>query len=99
MKGAQRNSDILCRFGGEEFIILLPKTNIEGATEVAQSLREKIENLSITLDNDKTLKFTISLGVTAIDLEKESDIDTALQRADNALYEAKNSGRNKVCVA
>ena len=96
LKSTQRKSDIACRFGGEEFVILLPTTDIEVATKVAQKLRKKTENFSIALDSNKSVKFTISLGVSSVDLENEVNIELALQRADDALYEAKNGGRN--CV-
>jgi len=98
LKSTQRKSDITCRFGGEEFIILLPTTDIELATEVAQKLRKETEQISITLDSNKNVQFTISLGVSSVDLDNELNIESALQRADNALYEAKNGGRNCVKV-
>ena len=98
LKSTQRKSDITCRFGGEEFIILLPTTDIELATKVAQKLRKKTENFSIALDSNKSVKFTISLGVSSVDLKNEVNIELALQRADDALYEAKNGGRNCVRV-
>ena len=98
LKNTQRKSDITCRFGGEEFVILLPETDIELATKVAQKLRKKTEDFSITLESNKSVKFTISLGVSRVDLENEADIEFALHRADDALYEAKNEGRNCVCV-
>ena len=98
LKTTQRKSDITCRFGGEEFIILLPTTDIELATKVAQKLRKKTENFSIALDSNKSVKFTISLGVSSVDLKNEVNIELALQRADDALYEAKNGGRNCVRV-
>ncbi len=94
----QRQSDITCRFGGEEFVILLPETDIEGATKVAHKLRKNTEELSIILDSNKSIKFTISLGVSSVDLEKEVNIELALHRADNALYDAKNGGRNCVVI-
>ncbi|MFT5660151.1 MAG: diguanylate cyclase (GGDEF)-like protein [Sulfurimonas sp.] len=98
LKNTQRKSDITCRFGGEEFVILLPTTDIEAATKVAQKLRTKTENFSIALKNNKSVKCTISLGVSCVDLENEVNIELALQRADNALYEAKNGGRNCVRI-
>jgi len=92
-----RVSDIVSRFGGEEFVMLLPNTSLENASFLAQNIRHNIENLSIKINNN-ILKFTISLGVSQIDLENETNIEVALKRADEALYEAKNSGRNKVCI-
>jgi len=92
-----RASDIVCRFGGEEFMILLPNTSLENAKILANKIRVEIENLSIKIDNN-IIKFTISLGVSKIDLEKETNIEAGLKRVDEALYDAKNSGRNKVCI-
>ena len=70
---SQRKSDITCRFGGEEFIILLPNTTLDGAKNVAQKLRQNIENISINNEN-KIIKFTISLGVSQIDIQNEYNI-------------------------
>ena len=93
-----RKSDIICRFGGEEFIILLPKTSIDGAAIISEKIRENIQNNIVYLDDNKKLSFTISIGVSKVNNDKDEDIDIAIHRADKALYEAKNSGRNKVIV-
>jgi diguanylate cyclase (GGDEF)-like protein len=95
----QRTSDIICRYGGEEFIILLPSTNQENAKIVAEKIRKSVESLIITLSFDKNITFTISLGVSHIDLENEDNIEEGLKRADRALYKAKESGKNRVCEA
>ncbi|MEA3314375.1 MAG: diguanylate cyclase, partial [Campylobacterota bacterium] len=94
----QRKSDIICRYGGEEFVILLPNTSIEAAFEVAQKIRKDIELLSIKVDNNKELKVTISLGVSQVSFDDEINIEPSLKRADNALYNAKDNGRNMVCI-
>ncbi|MEA3290293.1 MAG: GGDEF domain-containing protein, partial [Campylobacterota bacterium] len=96
LKQEQRESDIICRFGGEEFVILLPETNMDGARIVAQKIREKTEQTIIKTDTIKDLTFTVSLGVSIVDIEKENNIEEALGRADEALYEAKGNGRNQV---
>lgn len=93
----QRKSDICCRFGGEEFLILLPNTPLEGAKNVAMKLKNDVQNMRVSLNPEKTISFTISLGVTQINVEETNGIESALKRADNALYEAKTNGRNKVC--
>lgn len=93
----QRKSDIICRYGGEEFVILLPNTTIENTLIIAQNIRKIIENLRLPLPSNKEFKFTISLGVAQIDIDKEYNIESALKRADRALYRAKSNGRNKVC--
>jgi len=98
LQNIQRKSDVVCRYGGEEFIILLPKTSIDGAKIVAQNIRKDVESLIINLEENKELKFTVSLGVSSIDMQKETSIEASLKRADDALYDAKEGGRNKVCV-
>jgi len=65
---------------------------------VAQKLRENVEMLHIKLPSNENVKFTISLGVSTVDVANEKNIELALKRADEALYEAKESGRNRVCV-
>ncbi len=86
-----RKYDIVARFGGEEFFIMLPNTNIEKAKKVSERMRKNILN-------DKILskyKVTISLGVSEY---KEKDSFSRISiRADKALYKAKKSGRNRVC--
>lgn len=95
---SQRKSDIICRYGGEEFAILLPDTSLDSAVAVAEKIRLLVESSSITLLSNKDFHFTISSGVSQVNLESENSVETALKRADNALYQAKNSGRNKVCI-
>jgi diguanylate cyclase (GGDEF)-like protein len=94
----QRKSDIICRYGGEEFVVLLPNTSIDSAKLIAQRIRKDVESLTISIVPNKDLKFTISLGVSSVDVNNEQTIELALKRADDTLYEAKNSGRNRVCI-
>ncbi|MFA7083883.1 MAG: diguanylate cyclase [Arcobacteraceae bacterium] len=93
----QRESDLICRYGGEEFVVLLPNTSLENATKIAEKIRKEVESLRIPLPLGEKFRFTISLGVSAIDVENEDNIESALKRADKALYKAKETGRNKVC--
>jgi len=94
-----RKSDIVCRWGGEEFIILLPNTEIEGATTIAQKIREVVDSLSIPIKEEEAIHFSVSIGVSQFDSNSEINLEATINRADEALYEAKNSGRNRVCVA
>ena len=94
----KRKSDIACRFGGEEFVLLLPNTAIDGAEILAQKIRETVQNRSVKVEDDKELNFTISLGVSLVNVQNETNIEVSLKKADDALYKAKESGRNKVCV-
>ncbi|MEI7843060.1 MAG: diguanylate cyclase [Gallionellaceae bacterium] len=93
-----REIDVIGRMGGEEFAILLPVTALDKATEVAERLRLAIANAKVPLESGMPLQFTVSIGVATI-ISNDENIDVLLNRADKALYEAKNSGRNKVCVA
>ena len=93
-----REVDIIGRLGGEEFAILLPETNQVKAAEVAERLREAIAKAKIPLESGLPLNFTVSIGVTSL-VSKDDNLDVLLNHADRALYEAKESGRNRVCVA
>jgi len=93
----QRKSDVICRFGGEEFLILLPNTSIDGAKIVSEKIRSDIEQSDITLEDGSKLNFTVSIGVAIIDTKNDDNIEISIQKADNALYKAKESGRNRVC--
>jgi len=98
LKEWTRKSDIICRFGGEEFVILLPETNIDGALVISEKIRQIVEDEVINLEFGRELKFTVSIGVSEVKNEEDVNIEASIQRADEALYEAKQSGRNKVCV-
>lgn len=88
-----RNADLLFRFGGEEFLILMPATNLESAKLVLEKIRQAVESIN----HPMTGRQTISIG-TAERLAKESFMDW-YQRTDEALYEAKNTGRNRLVSA
>lgn len=92
-----RTVDMFARMGGEEFVILLPDTNIEDAAMVAERVRVCVEESVVPLPLQQSLSFTLSQGVTEFYVEQES-FDTALARSDEALYQAKNNGRNRVVV-
>ncbi|WP_258229965.1 GGDEF domain-containing protein, partial [Klebsiella pneumoniae] len=88
-----RSEDIVCRFGGEEFVIFLPNTSVVTAERIAERIRSVIESTVFTND----LRVTISAGV-ATQTAPLSGIDFLLKNADDALYQAKGEGRNKVIV-
>lgn len=96
IKASLRGSDFLARFGGDEYALILVKTDAEAATEVAWKLCEEVRASRFILD-DATLSVTISVGVAEA-TEKDTD-ETLLKRADAALYRAKAFGRNGVMVA
>lgn len=89
-----RASDIVCRWGGEEFVLMLHNTDIGSATLVAENLKHEIELLHVKIKNEQEIRFTTSVGVAKV----ETDIEDAIKKADDALYDAKSSGRNKVCI-
>lgn len=98
LQESRRNSDYICRYGGEEFVILLPETDQNNAIFLAEEIRKKIESCDVTLENNQIIKFTISLGVSEIDTNNDTTIDQIINRADKALYIAKNEGRNRVSI-
>ncbi|MGM0702599.1 MAG: PAS domain S-box protein [Pseudomonadota bacterium] len=91
-----RSQDLLGRLGGEEFAILLPETDLEGARAFAERLRKACESMTVAM-NREALQVTVSLGMTQ--LEPEDTPESGLERADKALYKAKRAGRNRSCVA
>lgn len=96
IKSQLREYDIPSRYGGEEFCILLPQTGIEEAKVVAERLRSAVESVEITLDDKRTVKLTISIGLAELDIKDMAE--DLYMKADKALYDAKESGRNKVMV-
>lgn len=92
-----RESDIIARFGGEEFVVLLPNTNMEGSYNIASKLRSIVESEKVDVDSNIEISFSISLGVDNTRITDRS-IDESLNRADKALYKAKESGKNQVCM-
>jgi diguanylate cyclase (GGDEF)-like protein len=92
-----RSNDILARMGGDEFLALLPNTDVVGALSVAERLRNRIANLAIECEG-RRFGITISIGIAAFGPGEET-IDSTLTRADQALYRAKTEGRNRVSLA
>ena len=90
-----RKYDVLARYGGEEFLTLLPETDLEGARTVAERFRKTIEDSNVIFGKN-TIKVTITLGVAEYD--HALGADRSIQLADRALYEGKETGRNKVIV-
>ena len=84
-----RKSDIISRWGGEEFVILFPTTNIDGALAISEKIRKVVENSVIKLEGNRKLKFTVSIGISKFNNESEINIEASIYRADEALYEAK----------
>jgi diguanylate cyclase (GGDEF)-like protein/PAS domain S-box-containing protein len=92
-----RDVDIAGRIGGEEFAVLLPETGDKSAMEAAERLRAALAAAQVTLSGGLPLHFTASFGVATLK-DKDTNIDTLLNQADQALYQAKSEGRNRVCM-
>jgi len=93
----KRPRDFVARYGGEEFVVVLPSTNKEGARQIAETIRKNIRELCIPHDDSQVSHYvTISLGVAAIIPKASDTIEAFISRADDALYEAKFNGRNRV---
>jgi diguanylate cyclase (GGDEF)-like protein len=90
-----RDYDIFCRYGGEEFLLILPSTPLSVGVEIAERLRKRIEQSKYLVDKKTTVTMTISLGVAQL-AENEND-NSLIYRVDQALYNAKDKGRN--CVS
>ena len=92
-----RDTDIVARVGGEEFIVMLLETNEKGALTFAERFREEIYNSTLTIE-DYAIQYTVSIGISSLNRDKDSEVSMILQRADRALYVAKESGRNKSVI-
>jgi len=93
LKDRIRGQDLLARWGGEEFLVVMADTNREGALRAAELLRRQVETSDIHVDNQK-VPLTITIGVAQY--QPGEDPQAAITRADNRLYEGKNAGRNRV---
>ena len=91
-----RDYDLICRFGGEEFLVMTPDTDLHHATELAERLRGVVSETPICIEAVPPVVITISAGVTSL-VERES-VEAMISRADTALYHAKESGRNRVAT-
>jgi len=91
-----RDVDFIGRLGGEEFSVCLTDTSLGGASLVAERLRKSVESTTIQTEHEK-INITLSIGLTEV-IKADSEFSCALKRADQALYSAKESGRNKVVI-
>jgi diguanylate cyclase len=88
--------DFIARFGGDEFVVLLPETTAENALQMLNRVREGLAN-TLFRYKDQKINITVSIGVA--DVKEGDTTETVFERADQALYTAKKTGRNKCCVA
>jgi diguanylate cyclase (GGDEF)-like protein len=92
-----RETDIVARYGGDEFVLLLPETASGGAEKLANRIRQRVE-AAVLATRDKPVSSTVSIGLASYP-EHASDLETVMERADQALYTSKTSGKNRVTVA
>ena len=95
LESCLRHSDIVCRWGGEEFIVLLKDTDGETGLMIAEKIRHHVEHQRYAY-NGHALQLTVSIGLTT--LQPDETLHTLLSRADHAMYRAKQSGRNRTCA-
>ncbi|MCW7463161.1 diguanylate cyclase DgcR [Leptospira limi] len=96
LKTSFRKSDIISRFGGEEFVILFPETSIADAARILDRVRENVSKIEMKSDSDQIFHFTFSGGVAGGNLSDFNSNQELLKIADKNLYEAKSSGRNQI---
>jgi len=97
IKALHRSTDFAARWGGEEFVVLLPDTDLTGALGVAEMIRLNVETKVIPCDEEQGRRSTVSIGVSSWKPNKNSSINEFVMTADEALYQAKNTGRNRIC--
>ena len=97
LKDALRKVDFCCRFGGEEFVLCLPDTPSQGAWEVAERIRTQVACTPLQTEDGQEVYIQVSLGIASS--KREHNVEIILKRADEALYQAKESGRNQTKVA
>ena len=98
LRSTVRGADLACRYGGEEFVVVMPDTPVEMAAAVAERLRSIIEGAPFTLRSGRELHITASLGIATNALSVETP-EALMRQADMALYEAKTAGRNRVVAS
>ncbi|MBV2185245.1 MAG: sensor domain-containing diguanylate cyclase [Rhizobium sp.] len=97
LKSVVHSGDLLARWGGEEFVLMMPDTSVERCAVIADMVRRNVESLEFGTANGVSLRITVSAGVSTAAAASES-LDDLIRRADHALYAAKSSGRNRIIV-
>lgn len=97
IRDTTRRLDIQCRYGGEEFVVILPTTELMLAAHVAERLRESIASTPVFLDEDTVIGVTASIGLALHSAEQPTTASRLVEAADEQLYRAKSEGRNRVC--
>ena len=97
LQGRMRATDWVCRYGGEEITVILTETDISMAEKIAEDLRILIEEKPFDIDNGQSISITVSIGISSYPAHAQ-EVPLLVSNADTALYKAKESGRNRVCV-
>jgi diguanylate cyclase (GGDEF)-like protein len=95
LQTGRRSYDIAARYGGEEFVLVLPDASLAGGVTVAEHLREYVQAISFKPPMEN-LTVTVSAGVATFPSAQVDDVDSLIRQADEALYRAKQNGRNRV---
>ncbi|MEZ0318214.1 MAG: GGDEF domain-containing protein, partial [Methylophilaceae bacterium] len=95
LKQTLRDIDMVGRFGGEEFVVLLPEASIQNAAIIAERIRQLISHQQIQADVEQSFNMTVSIGLAEL-VEGVDSVDEIIKLADKALYQAKQAGRNQV---
>jgi len=98
LKESTRKVDSVCRWGGEEFLILLVDTNTIGAYNLLEKIRVEVEESYIKIADGRLLNCTISIGISKINSNDIDAVDTSIINADKALYSSKHNGKNKITI-
>lgn len=93
-----RPFDIICRFGGEEFVVVLFECDYESALLKAQQIHDEVKKCEIYLDENQSSPLTVSIGIVSVIAENELNIDELLNLADRQMYESKNKGKNQTSI-
>ena len=100
IENTTRDSDICCRYGGEEFVAILPHTELQGAVELAESLHQRIHELELEHeDSPVSSNVTVSVGIASVIPNQSISPSQVVAMADKALYAAKQAGRNQSAIA
>ncbi len=97
LRNSLRKVDLAGRYGGDEFLLILPETAMEGAQNIAEKIRETVERAEVRLVGEKRIAVAVSMGIACV--RPGEDIDGLMSRVDAALYDSKNQGRNRITVA
>jgi len=96
LRAEVRTTDIVCRYGGEEFTLIFPETHLNIAVKVADRIRDLVASHPITVDENK-LNVTVSMGASVYTKTSRLEINQFIESADTYLYQAKETGRNRIC--